>query len=280
MNHCQIQHNTLASLEFLPKTHSLRSLQRSFCLCWIWLFCLLIDVTFRPWFKWSTTYLTPGLCHNPPCFVFFTDLLPPLASISLAWFIPHPVRSWRDHSLQALLQHTCINPRPLNTVYISCEASATDADRLHLCQKKAESYCKPKDISVSRLIFFFPFLTVQQFIELQVHLLTANRLQVHPVKANKLLVSWSFVLGSKVTKIAFPSADWLEHARTGSTFKIPLSCPSSLQWQLRPPRGKLINYGWMFDWQRLNDRSSVLTWLPHTENSVPIVFKKKIKKNK
>lgn len=147
--------------------------------------------------------------------------------------------------------------------------------------EKAESYCKPKDISVQRLIFFFfSFLAVQQFIELQVHLLTANRLQVHPVKANKLLVSWSFVLGSKVTKIAFPSADWLEHARTGSTFRIPLSCPSSLQWQLRPPRGKLINYGWMFDWQKLNDRSSVLTWLPHTENSVPIVFlKKKKKKN-
>lgn len=145
--------------------------------------------------------------------------------------------------------------------------------------EKAESYCKPKDISVQRLIFFFfSFLAVQQFIELQVHLLTANRLQVHPVKANKLLVSWSFVLGSKVTKIAFPSADWLEHARTGSTFRIPLSCPSSLQWQLRPPRGKLINYGWMFDWQKLNDRSSVLTWLPHTENSVPIVFLKKKKK--
>lgn len=98
MNHCQIQHNTLASLEFLPKTLAPISKKRSFCLCWIWLldfftllFCLLIDVTFRPWFKWNTTYLTTGLCHNPRCFVFFfffTDL-----SIFLAWFIPHPVRS-------------------------------------------------------------------------------------------------------------------------------------------------------------------------------------------
>lgn len=155
--------------------------------------------------------------------------------------------------------------------------SATDADRLHLCQKRQSLIVSQRTFQFNGLFFFFPFLAVQQFIELQVHLLTANRLQVHPVKANKLLVSWSFVLGSKVTKIAFPSADWLEHARTGSTFRIPLSCPSSLQWQLRPPRGKLINYGWMFDWQKLNDRSSVLTWLPHTENSVPIVFLKKKK---
>ena len=58
----------------------------------------------------------------------------------------------------------------------------------------------------------------------------------------------------------------------------PFPCIKSLflpfqpRWQLHPPQGKLINYGWMFDWQRLNDRSPVLTRLPHTENLVPIVL--------
>lgn len=52
----------------------------------------------------------------------------------------------------------------------------------------------------------------------------------------------------------------------------PPFVPLQPLWQLHPPQGKLINYGWMFDWQRLNDRSSVLTQLPHTENLVPIVL--------
>lgn len=64
----------------------------------------------------------------------------------------------------------------------------------------------------------------------------------------------------------------LRPAKTGFHAENPSFLPLQPQWQLHPPRGKLINYGWMFDWQRLNDRSSVLTRLPHTENLVPIVL--------
>ncbi|KAJ4919400.1 hypothetical protein JOQ06_018498, partial [Pogonophryne albipinna] len=40
--------------------------------------------------------------------------------------------------------------------------------------------------------------------------------------------------------------------------ELHLETANRLQPSDRPslPRGKLINYSWMFDWQRLNDRSS------------------------
>jgi len=83
-----------------------------------------------------------------------------------------------------------------------------------------------------------------------------------------------FVFECRITRIAFLLAYWHEHNRTGSMLKILPSLALHSQWQLLPPKGKLINYGWMFDWQRLNDSSSVLTSLPHTKNLVPIVLLK------
>lgn len=99
-------------------------------------------------------------------------------------------------------------------------------------------------------------------------------LQVHPVKANKLLVLWSLFLSQKSPRLLCfpPSQIELRPAKTGFHAQNPSFLPLQPQWQLHPPQGELINYGWMFDWQRLNDRSSVLTRLPHTENLVPIVL--------
>lgn len=137
------------------------------------------------------------------------------------------------------------------------------------CQKGRACICNLKDMQVVVSQLFLP--GVQQFIERQVHLLTANRMQVYALKANKRLVSCSLFLSQKPPRLLSPRRmswarqDWF-HDENPSFLSL------QSQWQLRPPQGKLINYSWMFDWQRLNDRSSVLTWLPHTENLVPVVF--------
>lgn len=133
-------------------------------------------------------------------------------------------------------------------------------------QKALLCFCKPKGVWVKDSQLFF-----LQAIELQVHLQAANRLQVYPVKTNKLLVSWSLFWSQKSPRLLSPRIlTWAHqdqfHAQN------PSFLPLQPQWQLNPPQGILINYGWMFDWQRLNDRSSVLTRLPHTENLVPIVL--------
>lgn len=69
-------------------------------------------------------------------------------------------------------------------------------------QKGIAYICKPMDMRVMVSQLFSP--GVQQLIELQVHLLTANRLQVYPVKANKLLVSWSLFLSQKSQRLLSP----------------------------------------------------------------------------
>lgn len=84
------------------------------------------------------------------------------------------------------------------------------------------------------------------------------------LKLQQYLLLW-FVFGLQLTKVGFPLSDWV-HVQNPPFLRV------QPQWQLHPPQGKVINYGWMFDWQRLNDRSSVLTQLPHIENLVPIVL--------
>lgn len=80
------------------------------------------------------------------------------------------------------------------------------------------------------------FSGVQQFIELRGNLLTANGLQVYPVKANKLLVSWSLFLSHQVTKIALPSLIDLSTPRLVPCSKSLFPVPPAPMTALPSPR--------------------------------------------
>lgn len=151
---------------------------------------------------------------------------------------PSPSRVWRDHSLQSLLQRTCINLRPLNAVYM---AACQIMWGLHYWCWEGPSLgpirkAEPKDmwVMVSQILFFF--LVFSSSLSLQcIYWLPIGCRYVLLKRMHFLFRGLCFWLRSHQDR--FPLADCIEHARTGSMLKIPLSCPSSPNDSSTLPRG-------------------------------------------
>lgn len=134
-------------------------------------------------------------------------------------------------------------------------------------QRRRAYICKLKEMWVMVLLLFLVFSSSLSFKSIYWLPIGCRSILLKPISF-LFLGLWFWVRSHQLLsscRLTWACQDWF-HAQNPSFLCL------QPQWQLRPPQGKLINYGWMFDWQRLNDRSSVLTRLPYTENLVPIVL--------